>query len=142
MPTLKGFLPLGVKSPVLRRNNMKKLIATIALALLMCCSAFAVDMHCTKPNNWTTVCEFSDGSVNKVSDFRDSHGRGDYYDTWYTAEEWQQYLAIVERLKYEREHPLPVPAVKSGYKTEAACVAGGFDWYDDRCHAPVLAPKQ
>jgi hypothetical protein len=72
---------------------MNRLIALAVLILALAGSTFAVDMHCTKPHEWETVCKVSDGSVNVVSDFRDSHGRGDYYDDWYTAEEWLNHVS-------------------------------------------------
>jgi hypothetical protein len=99
------------------------LIVTIVMTLVLAGSAFAVDMHCTKTDKWTTVCKFSDGSVNVVSDFRDSDGRGDYDDDWYTAEEWAAQEAFKNKPQQQKQDEATTTLCARGDFTKAQCDA-------------------
>jgi len=111
-------------------------IAVIALTLTA--SAFAQrpfsSMHCSKPDDWTTVCEFSDGTVHVTSSFSD----GQYFANWFTAAEWKRYSAM--------RWPPPIPSnVKSeaeahSWHTPDGCEGDGFTWHDGACHAHATIP--
>src|SRR5713226_10344477 len=63
---------------------MKTLLQLGILATLAMGSAFATDMHCHKTNEYTDVCEFSDGKVHVQTSVGDES-----WSEWYTAREWK-----------------------------------------------------
>jgi len=67
---------------------MKKAFTIVAFALALVGAASAQtpnNMHCSKPEDGTTVCVFDDGTVNETSLKSD----GTYSSDWFTEAQWR-----------------------------------------------------
>ncbi|MFZ0688023.1 MAG: hypothetical protein WAM89_20975 [Terriglobales bacterium] len=88
-------------------------------------------MHCSKPNDWTTVCKFSDGTVNVTSTYSD----GAYYSDWYSAAEWARFSVTRSSPTYRRPSNTEDEAEAQSWHTQDGCEGDGFIWHDGACHA-------
>jgi hypothetical protein len=93
---------------------MKRTLYVLALAAAMLVSpAYSkaqTGVYCHKTDDYTEVCEFTDGRVNETTAFPDRSGSS----VDYTAHEWAQHLAA--RAKHNRWTPQKsVDSCLSGY---------------------------
>jgi len=100
-----------------RGKDMKNVVTTALLAVLMGHICAQERTTCYKPDSDTTICEFSDGRAS-VTVFDGNTGY--YSHDLYTAEEWRDSL----------------------YRKSVECKAMLWNWNGSSCSKPVQSPAE
>ena len=118
---------------------MKRTLRPLTLAAAMLVSpAFAqTDMHCYKYDEYTQVCEFSNGRVHVQTTIGDES-----WSDWYTAAQWKAKKAkdaraaaraaaakAKEHEAWQRQNDNGEKEAQS-WKTQEGCEDDGFIWVD------------